>query len=289
MGYRIITDATADLSTDMLEKLSSVGIIPMEVVVGDHRYLYGLPDALTADQFYDLQKSGYYASTSQISPASYWKFWRPYLEEGLDILYLCFSSGMSGTLQSSRIAAEELAEKYPERKIRIVDTRCASVGEGLLAFEAARLQAGGMSLEALYNWVNAHKGNICHWFTVDQFDHLQHGGRVTAAAAAVGTMLQIKPLLRVDEQGRLMVMQKPRGRKKAIAAQVSQMEAGWMPELSRTVLLGHGGNPAIARELYASVKARFPEADIYIAEIGPVIGAHTGPDMLALTYWGSNR
>ena len=289
MSYVIVTDATADLSSEMVQNFSQIRILPMQIEIGGHSCFYGRPDALTADQFYTLQRDGSYASTSQISPGMYSEYWEPYLERGDDILYLCFSSGMSGTLMSAQIAAEELKERWPQRKILIADTLAGSVGEGLLVYEAARKQSAGMALDDLYAWVLAHRMEVCHRFTVDRFDHLQHGGRVSAAAAAVGTMLQIKPMLSVDEQGKLVVIQKPRGRKKAISALVSQMEAGWRPEISRTVIVGHGGNPEIARELYDSVAASFPEAELHISEIGPVIGAHTGPDMLALTYWGNNR
>lgn len=289
MDYKIITDATADMSDEMLKEISKVEVIPMDVVVGENCYQYGPRASITTYEFYELQKKGQYAATSQISPARYCDHWRPFLDDGMDILYLCFSSGMSGTLQSSLIAADICSEEYPDRQILIVDTCGASVGEGLLVLEAARRQSSGLSIGELYDWINSLKMDVCHRFTVDQFDHLQHGGRVSAAAAAVGTMLQIKPMLRVDEQGKLVVIQKPRGRKKAISALVSQMEAGWRPEISKTVIVGHGGNPEIAHELYDSVAARFPEAEVYMSEIGPVIGAHTGPDMLALTYWGSNR
>ena len=289
MSYVIITDATADLSSEMVKNSTQIEILPMQIQIGGNSYFYGLPDAMTADQFYTLQRDGNYASTSQISPGIYCEYWEPYLEHGDDVLYLCFSSGMSGTLMSAQIASEELKKRYPQRKIVIADTLAGSVGEGLLVYEAARKQSEGMDLDDLSDWILAHRMEACHRFTVDQFDHLQHGGRVSAAAAAVGTMLQIKPMLRVDEQGKLVVIQKPRGRKKAISALVAQMEAGWMPEISRTVIVGHGGNPEIARELYDSVAASFPEADLHISEIGPVIGAHTGPDMLALTYWGNNR
>ena len=289
MGYVITTDATADLSSEMVKNSTPIKILPMQLQIGGNGYFYGLPDALTAEQFYTLQRDGNYASTSQISPGMYCEYWEPYLEHGEDILYLCFSSGMSGTQMSAQIAAEELMEHYPQRKILIVDTLAGSVGEGLLVYEAARKQSEGMELEELWGWLLAHRMEACHRFTVDQFDHLQHGGRVGAAAAAVGTMLQIKPMLRVDELGKLVVIQKPRGRKKAISALISQMDAGWLPEISRTVIVGHGGNPEIAQALYDNAAKRFPDADIHIAEIGPIIGAHTGPDMLALTYWGSNR
>jgi len=138
--------------------------------------------------------------------------------EGVDGLYLCFTSGMSGTIQSARLCLNELKEKYPDRTILCVDTLCASLGEGVLVQEAARRQTEGVSILELQNWVVEHRQQVCHWFTVDVFDHLKHSGRVSSAAAVVGTALQIKPLLHVDQEGKLAVAEKPRGRKQAINA-----------------------------------------------------------------------
>lgn len=289
MGYKILTDATADLSTEMMAGLPEVEVIPMEITVGDDRYLYGTSDGLDAEQFYELQRSGKYASTAQIPPYVYYEFFKKYLEQGLDVLYLSFSSGLSGTFQSSQIAMNELREYYPERKIVSLDTKGASIGEALLVREAARKQGEGMSVMDLKQWILAHRLEACHWFTVDQLEHLKHGGRISPATAAIGTMLQIKPLLHVDREGVLTVVEKPRGRKKSIECQLSRMEKGWNPGFSREVIVAHGGNLPLAEQLKSAVAARFPEAQIYVAEIGPVIGAHTGPDMLALSYWGTNR
>jgi len=187
------------------------------------------------------------------------------------------------------LSAQELHGQYPERKIFVVDTLCASVGEGFLVREAAARQAEGFSIEELLSWVNTHRMQVCHWFTVDTFEHLRHGGRVNAVAAAVGTVLGIKPLLHVDGAGRLQVTDKPRGRKKAMAAQLTKMEQGWNPDIGRLVLIGHGDNPDAAQLLGREVSQRFPDAQVHTASIGPVIGAHTGPGMLALIYWGDNR
>ena len=138
-------------------------------------------------------------------------------------------------------------------------------------------------------WVEENRLKICHWFTVDSFDHLKHGGRISAAAAAVGTMLQIKPLLHVDDEGKLRVAEKPRGRKQAIRTQIAHMKEGWTPEMGRLVVIGHGDCPEDAEQLRQAVLREFPDADIRTAYIGPIIGAHTGPGMLALIYWGANR
>ena len=169
------------------------------------------------------------------------------------------------------------------------DALCASVGEGFLVREAARKQKEGLSLEELAAWVEERKLQVCHWFTVDTFEHLRHGGRVSGAAAAMGTLLNIKPMLHVSAAGTLEVAEKPRGRKQAIAAQLSRMKRGWTPEESRLVVVGHGDCPDRAAELAAMVKETFPDAEPLLAPIGPIIGAHTGPGMLALIFWGKER
>lgn len=287
--YVIFTDATADMSGEMLNGLPPVKVIPMTVEKDGKGYVYGPGSGLTNREFYDQQRSGHYFTTSQINPSIYRSYFEPALKEELDILYLCFSSGMSGCYQAALLSIEDLRQEYPERKILCVDTHCASVGEGFLVREAARKKREGLSIEDLCAWVIANRMRVCHWFTVDVFDHLQHGGRVSALSAAMGTMLNIKPLLHVDEIGKLEVAEKPRSRKKAIAAQIAKMKEGWLPEISKFVLIGHGDDPGGAEELKKAVLASFPDAEVYTAEIGPIIGSHTGPGMLALIYWGSNR
>lgn len=288
-SYQIFTDATADLSSGMMARLPSVEMSPMNVEIGGRIYTYGPQGDLSVQAFYQMQKTGNYATTSQINPDTYRSYFEPCLQSGKDILYLCFTSGMSGTIQSARLCLNELKEKYPDRTILCVDTLCASLGEGVLVQEAARRQAEGFSILELQNWVVEHRQQVCHWFTVDVFDHLKHGGRVSSAAAVVGTALQIKPLLHVDQEGKLAVAEKPRGRKQAIHAQLARMEWGWDPQISKTVAIGHGDCPDGARQLEESVRRQFPDAEIVKSDIGSIIGAHTGPGMLALIYWGVNR
>ena len=287
--FQIFTDATADLSPTLLAGLPSVEIIPMQVEIGGTEYTYGSPDGITATEFYRLQRAGNFATTSQINPTVYFQYFEPCLRQGVDVLYLCFSSGLSGTYQSAMLAAEELQQEYPERKIICVDTLGASAGEGFLVREAAKMQGNGLTIEELAEWVTKRRLQVCHWFTVDTFTHLKHGGRVSAAAAAMGTALQIKPLLHVDDNGKLQVMEKSRGRKKATAAQLARMERGWMPELGKSVLIAHSDDPEAAKMLQGRIMERFPDAEIQITYIGPVIGAHTGPGTVALFYWGNNR
>lgn len=288
-GYQIFTDATADMSESMTFGWPSVQILPMQVHIGEENYQYGPCGNISVDKFYSLQRSGQFAMTSQASPDTCMRLFEPYLRDGKDILYLGFSSALSGMFHAASLAAEELRQRYPDREIMCIDTLCASVGEGFLIREVLRMQAEGMSYQDLCIWVLSNRLKVCHWFTVDTFDHLKHGGRVSATSAVVGTMLQIKPMLHVDAEGKLAVMEKPRGQKRAMEAQLSKMKAGWMPETGKLVVIGHADCPEGAKLLKNHVADQFPDAEIHIANIGPIIGAHTGPGMLALIYWGNNR
>ena len=289
MTYQIITDATADLNDELLTGLPEVRIIPMNVEVGGREYLYGPGGNIECGGFYTFLRNGAFASTSQINPAVYREHFEAIVKEGKDVLYLCFTSGLSGTIQSARMAIAELQEEYPDRTILCLDTLCAAVGEGLFVMEAARKQMEGMQIHELYRWLEDHRMNLCHWVTVDTFDHLKHGGRVSATSAAMGTILSIKPLIHVDGSGKLVAVGKPRGKKKALEALLASMEKGWLPEISKQVIIGHGDSPEVAQELRTLVAARFPEAEIFIAPIGPVIGAHTGPGVMTVFFWGNNR
>ena len=289
MGYQIFTDVTADLCPEMLEGLPPVAFIPMEVELGEKSYTYGPGGNLTVEQFYAAQRAGLFATTSQINPAVYRDAFEPCLRRGDDLLYLCFSSGLSGTIQGAKLCLDELQEAYPHRKLLCIDTLCASVGEGLLVREAAKKQAEGASLDELAQWVLDRRLHVCHWFTVDEFEHLRHGGRVSGLAAAAGTLLQIKPLLCVDNEGKLQVIEKPRGRRRATESQLARAEKSRRPDLGRTMVIGHGGCIEDGRLLQEAVRARFPDAETFLADIGPIIGAHTGPGMLAVVFWGDER
>lgn len=289
MSFRIFTDATADLDYTKLGQPLPFSVLDMAVTVGDDLHSYGPGGDITAPEFYQRLRGGEFASTSLISPASYKAAFEPYLAQGQDIIYLCLTTGLSGTMGTAQLAAQDLREKYPDRKIIIHDSLCASIGEGFLVKEARRMQDQGFSLDQVSRWVEANNLKVCHWFVVDGFDHLRHGGRVSQAAATVGSLLQIKPLLRLNEVGQLQVMDKPRGKQKALRALVNKLKEGWQPDLGNLVLVGHGDNPTGAAQLAQLIEAEFPQADLEIADIGPVIGSHTGPGMLALAYWGNNR
>ena len=289
MAYRIFTDATADLNEDLLVGLPKVTVIPMEVMVGTEMYKYGLNEGITAADFYQKLRNGQYARTSQINPSIYNDYFSEALEDGLDVLYLSFSSALSSTYTSAELSRIELEEDYPDRKIICIDTLCAAVGEGLLVCEALKRQQEGMSIDELASWIEEYKLNVCHWFTVDTFEHLKFGGRVSAATAAIGTTLNIKPLLHVNEEGELQAKEKPRGRKQALKTQLKKLEEGWCPAIGKRIIIGHGDSYDRAVEMKNMIHEKLPNAEVQIADIGAVIGAHTGPDVLALIYWGNNR
>lgn len=283
--YQIFTDATSDLNED----LETVKIIPMNVEIGDKEYVYGPQGNISCSEFYGLQKQGKYASTSQINVLEYEKYFEEALKEGKDVLYISFSSGMSGTYQTACLCKNELEESYPDNRIICIDSLCAAIGEGLLIKEVDKKKREGMSMDELVDWVENNKMHLCHWFTVDNFDHLKHGGRVSAVAATLGKTLNIKPLLRVDEEGKLRVVKKIRGRHKAMVAQVECIVKTWSPEISKSVVIGHGDDLKAAEELKEYVENKLPDAEIYISDIGPIIGAHTGPGVMVLAFWGNGR
>ncbi len=287
--YQIITDATADMVPEMLVGLPEVQVIPMGVTLGRRLYLWPWGRYYRRGIF--TQRSGTASSPPlrrSIRPFI-WNTLRRACRRGEDVLYLCLTSGVSGTFQTASLCAAELQEKYPEGKVICIDSLCASVGEGFLVREAARKQKEGLTLDELVQWVNDHRQKVCHWFTVDTFEHLKHGGRVSGAAAMMGTLLQIKPMLHVSMEGQAGRGGKPRGAKRALAAQLARMKKGWTPEEGKLIVVGHGDCIDRAQELAEQVKTLYPDTEIYIAPIGPIIGSHTGPGMLALIFWGTER
>lgn len=287
--YQLITDATADISPEVLKEIPELEIIPMEVILDSKPRCYGPQGDLSVEEFYEILRQGKYGSTSQINPNTYVECFEEYLKQGQDILYLCFSSGLSATYQNARVCADELSEKYPDRTIQCIDTLCACSGQGLLVYDAAKKWQDGESMKNLAEWVLKRRMSICHWFTVDTMEYLKKGGRVSAAAAAVGTVLQIKPLLHVNEEGELVLAGKPRGCRQARKEKLRCLKEGWEPSLGRTIMLAHGDCYEEAVKLKEEIEAQFTEAECLIAPVGPIIGMHTGPGMIACCFWGSKR
>lgn len=287
--FVILTDSSADLSADMVQKLN-VEVLPLGFVL-DNRTYRNYPDNREMDPhvFYERLRAGDVATTNAVNVAQYVEALEPLLQAGKDVLVLAFSSGLSTTYNSSRLAVEELSAKYPERKLYTVDTLCASLGQGLLVWYAARERDRGRSIEEVRDWIEEHRLNICHQFTVDDLHFLKRGGRISAATAVVGTMLQIKPVLHVDDEGHLINIGKARGRQASLKALVDKMEQTALDSGSLTVFISHGDCPEDARTVADMVKKRFGVEEVYINYVGPVIGAHSGPGTVALFYAGTER
>ena len=240
-------------------------------------------------EFYRRVRGGELATTSAISVGDFEAAMRPVLESGKDILCLSFSSALSTTYQSAVIAAREMAEAVPEGKVYVVDTLCASLGQGLLVYLCAQQKKAGKTLEELRDYAEATKGSICHWFTVDDLNHLKRGGRINAATALFGSMLSIKPVLHVDDGGYLVAVSKARGRKASLTALVDRMEQTAIDPKSQTVFISHGDCLEEAEFVAGEIRRRLGVEDIRINYIGPVIGNHAGPGTMALFFLGTKR
>ena len=289
MPFVLLTDSSADLSAELVRDLD-IQVLPLSFTIHNKNY-YNYPDNrdMNPHEFYIRLRHGEVATTSAMNVAQYTEVMEPFLQQGLDVLILAFSSGLSSTYQSSRLAAEELMEKYPQRKIFTVDTLCASMGQGLLVYLAARKRQGGASIEEVRDWTETRKLSICHQFTVDDLHFLKRGGRISGATALMGTMLNIKPVLHVDDTGRLVNIGTARGRQAALKALMDKMEQTAIDPHSQTVFISHGDCPEDAQTLAQMVRERFGVREIVINYIGPVIGAHSGPGTLALFYIGTER
>ena len=285
--YKIITDSCCDFTEEQYRRLD-VAYAPLTVMYGGESH-DNFSDEAAVKAFYDQLRAGVTATTSAVNPEGWAKVMEPILKEGRDILCLAFSSGLSTTYQSAVIAADELKERYPERTINVVDTLCAALGQGLLVWYACGKRDEGLSLAQLTAWVEEHKLHLCHWVTVDDLSHLKRGGRISAATALVGTMLNIKPIIHVDNEGKLINVAKSRGRRGAIeyiAGKLGELGEGYDNE---TVFVVHGDAPEDAQTLANIVKEKYAVKNVHIGYLGPVIGAHTGPGVLSVFFMGKNR
>ena len=287
--FVLMTDSSADLSQEMVQELG-VTVLPLSFTIQGKVYR-NYPDNREMDLplFYDMLRAGELATTSAVNVAEYTQAVEPILQEKKDVLILAFSSGLSSTYQASVLAAEELREKYPDRKIYTVDTLCASLGQGLLVYLAVQEQRKGRSIEEVRDWAESTKLHLCHQFTVDDLHFLKRGGRISATTAVVGSMLQIKPVLHVDNEGHLINIGKARGRQASLKALVDKMEKTVTEEGRKTVFISHGDCRKDAVAVADMVRERFGTQDIRINYVGPVIGAHSGPGTLALFYLGTER
>ncbi|SKB46025.1 EDD domain protein, DegV family [Acetoanaerobium noterae] len=287
--YIIVTDATSDIPNEMANELN-VKVVPMSFSLGEKNYNH-YPDYRELDikTFYDKQRAGQTSLTTQINVAVYLDFFEEIIKSDKEVLYISFSSALSSTYQSSVLAAKELNEKYPDFKIITIDSKAATLGETLLVKLAAQKKSEGMNIEDLSKWVDDNHLKVCHYFTVDDLNHLKRGGRMTAMTAFIGTALDIKPILHVNDEGKLIPLDKVRGRKKAL-----KVLFNYLAELSenleeQTIFIGHGDCIEDARYLESLIKEAYKVKEVIIHPIGPIIGSHTGPGAITLFFLGKHR
>lgn len=288
-AYQIITDSTADLTPELVRELD-VQVIPLCYMMEGRTY-HNIPGGgeLTEGEFYAKLRAGTMSTTTQINSEEFLRVFTPLLEAGQDVLYIAFSSGLSGTCQSALLAREELRRRFPERRLEVFDSLCASMGEGLLVYHAAKLRQEGRDMDQVLAWLKENVLRLCHWFTVDDLNHLKRGGRVSTATALVGTMLGIKPVLHVDNEGHLISVSKVRGRRQSLEALVSRMEETAVNPAEQTVFISHGDCLEDAQFVAQQVREKLGVTQIQIGYIGPVIGAHSGPGTVDLFFLGKER
>lgn len=287
--FVIVTDTTTDLPRDYVEK-HHLYMMSLPYTLEGTSYTWEKP--MPVKDFYDKMRAGSLPTTSQANPEEAALLYESILKDNdVDILHIAFSSGLSGSFNSCRIAAADVCEKYPDHRIVVVDSLAATLGQGLLVYKAIQLKEAGKSLDEVAAWVEENKYHLVHNFTVDDLFHLHRGGRLCKTAAIVGTMINLKPVLHVDDEGHLVMLSKVRGRKKSLIGLVDCMEKqlGDWKDKNDIIFISHGDCPEDAQFVADLIKERFGYENFMIDYIGATIGAHSGPGTVALFYLGDHR
>ncbi len=286
--YKIITNTTADLPMSFIEE-NRLGLLFFNYTLDGESYT--AENDLDYKKFYEKVRNGSMPSTSQVTPEQYRKKFAEYLKESPKLLYLSFSSGLSGSCNNANLVAQEMMEENPEIRIEVIDSLCASMGEGLFVYRAVQLQKEGKSFEEAAKWLRDNVLHFVHVFTVDDLNHLYRGGRVSKTTAVLGTMINIKPVLHVDDEGHLIAIDKVRGRKKSLHKLVDYMEErmGSCKAMNDVIFISHGDCLEDAQAVKAEIEERFGIHNFMINHIGPTIGAHSGPGTVALFFMGDSR
>lgn len=293
MSTTFFTDSTADLPASYLSKHPRLKIIPLWVRINGKEYNSqakpGEDAYMSERDFYARMRAGSTPTTAQITQQTFMEFFEPELKSGADIFYIAFSSALSGTYDSACLAARELMQAYPGRSVRVVDSRSASLGEGMVVYLALTAHEAGMDDASLEAYIHREKMRVHHWFTVDDLIYLKRGGRVSGAAAAIGTVLNIKPMLNVDDAGHLIPKEKTQGRKRALKALVDHMAQNVNLPYQGPIFLSHGDCAQEAALVARMIRERFgrdPDEENFIT---PIIGAHAGPGTVALFFLGDRE
>lgn len=285
--YIITSDSTTDIGAETMRALN-VPFVRMRYILDGKEYLDAMDDSV-AIEIYEGMKNGLVYSTSQPTSEDFETLWIPILESGLDILHVCFSSGQSGTINCATMVAKELEEKFPERRIIVVDSLCSSAGEGLLLEYVVDKKNSGADIDTCYNYLMDMRLKVEHRFTVGELLYLKRGGRISSTAAFFGDVLQIKPLLDLDLEGRIIPRRKVKGRKNALKAIAEEIFATIDIEQTKYIRIGHAHCPEDAEYMVKLLHERLPDMPVRISYIGSVIGTHCGPGTLAMFYIGNGR
>ena len=289
MGYEIVTDSSADLTDELIEQYG-IHIVSLSFRVGGEEFpCYVQGEKTDYKRFYDRMRKGEMVDTSLIDMSTCRDIFEGILKRGNDVLYIGFSSALSGSYNAGTMVAESLRDAYPERKIVTIDSLSASMGEGLLVYHVAEQRRAGKSIDEVSDWLIANRLHLCHWFTVDDLFHLKRGGRISTATALVGTVLGVKPVLHVDDEGKLVAVGKVRGRRRSLEALVDEMEKTCTNPTEQVVFISHGDCLEDAQYVERFVRERLKVKDVRINYVDPVIGAHSGPGTIALFFLGTAR
>lgn len=287
--YILLTDSGSDLPADLAERMDLI-VLPLTVDVEGKLYRNYLDGReISFKDFYTRLRGGAKVKTSAVNQAQFIEVLEPLLAAGNDVLYLGFDSGISGTYNAGASAIAELAPKYPERKVFAVDTLCASMGQGLIVYLCWKQKQAGKSIEEVRDYCEQTKMSVAHWFTVDDLMHLKRGGRVSAATAIVGSVLNIKPVLHVDDEGHLINMHTARGRKASLRALADHLAQTAIDPAEQTIFISHGDCEQDVEYLCQQLRERTGVKEIVTSFIGPVIGSHAGPGTVALFFLATGR
>ncbi|MCR5484176.1 MAG: DegV family protein [Clostridiales bacterium] len=286
MPFTIVTDSSANLPDEIIKK-HDIRVLPLTVRAGEKEYKS--VDGDECKMFYDMLRRGEELKTSQINPDECHSVFKEILDGGNDLLYIGFSSTLSGTYQLAFLTAEELRETYPERKILTFDTLAAAPGEGQLVFYAAEMRKSGKNIDEVYDWLKENFLRSCHWFTVDDLNYLKRGGRISPTAAAFGTVLNIKPLMHMDSEGRLTPVGKVRGRITALNALIGKVTETIEEPEKQSIFIAHADCPDDAAYLERKLRELYSFKNIYTVCLDAVIGCHTGPGTISVYFMGKRR
>ena len=286
--YKILIDSCCDLPREFVEK-NNIPFLGLTCTFKGKTYKDDFGKSLAYKTFYDEVRGGETPTTAQINSYIFGEEFRKYVSEGYAIIYLAFSSALSGTYSSAVLAREDVLSEYKTGDITIIDSRSASLGEGLLAYYAYEMMNSGASKDEVVDWLEDNKLKVIHYFTVNDLNHLKRGGRVSATSAAIGTLLDIKPILHVDNEGRLIPVTKVKGRKKSIKALAEKLKDTIVNSEEQIIAISHGDCYDEAKLLEEFILEMVNVRGVIINSIGPVIGSHAGPGTLALFFMGKDR